>query len=760
MTWGASLAREFPPGRWRARWIWAPDADAVPDGSRRSVVAIRRRFDLAAVPASAPARLTALSKYVLRVNGVEVARGPVRANPRRQHFDVLDLAGALRIGANELEILAWRYADPTPWWLPPPLFSTDLVNGAVVFEAKVADAIWTSDSSWQAAALPSWSLTMGQGVGGRGLERIDPAALATAAWVPAIERRAHAVGESGHRPEPPSYPIGPNHPRPISWPTAAAVDLTDGGAGEWLSASGVVAGTVAVDAEGPAGETVTVQVSELLGADGRPQPTEHDARFEVVCTGGRSTAETLDFYGLAGLVVTAPAGVVVHGVRVIERQHDVTGDASFTCSDPVLEEIWRVGRRTVTLCSNDAYLDCPTREQRAWTGDSVVHQMVDLATNADWTLARWHPRLAASPRPDGMLPMAVAGDAEAVDFTVIPDWALHWVHSVHNLYRWVGDREEIGSLLQVVEGVVRWFTSYLDEHGTLIDIPGWVIVDWSSVAADGVSAAVNGLWARSLVEYAEMADWLGDADRAAWARATHDRLRAGFERLWDPERGRYADVIDGGVRQPAASQHGQAAAIVGGLVPSERLSRLVEVLTDETRLVYAAFSAPDGPALPNSEIGVGGDFLRTGQPAPWWDVDVEVVRAQPFFRYVVHDALVAAGRADLIAGACRDWSIALERCRTSWTETWYGGTVTHGWSSTPTRDLTTRVLGVLPAEPGYAVVAVDPSLGDLEWAAGRVPTPHGAVSVEVTRDRIVIDSPVPIRVDGTDHPAGRLELSR
>jgi len=84
----------------------------------------------------------------------------------------------------------------------------------------------------------------------------------------------------------------------------------------------------------------------------------------------------------------------------------------------------------------DSYIDCPTREQRVWTGDSVVHQMVDLTTNTDWRLARWHPALTAFPRPDGMLPMAVAGEIEHLDRMIIPDWALHWVHSVHNLYRY------------------------------------------------------------------------------------------------------------------------------------------------------------------------------------------------------------------------------------------------------------------------------------------------------------------------------------
>ena len=173
-------------------------------------------------------------------------------------------------------------------------------------------------------------------------------------------------------------------------------------------------------------------------------------------------------------------------------------------------------------------------------------------------------------------------------------------------------------------------------------------------------------------------------------------------------------------------------------------------------LVHAAFSHPDGPALPNSGWAVGGALLRIGHPeTPWWDAGREVVRAQPFFRYVVHDALVAAGRADLIPAQCRDWAWALERSATSLTETWYGGTVSHGWSSTPTRDLVQRVLGVTPAEPGFARRRrSSPSLGDLEWAAGAVPTPAGLLHVEVRDGTLAVDSPIPFDHAGQRHPAG------
>ncbi|HVM55319.1 MAG TPA: hypothetical protein VM262_19190 [Acidimicrobiales bacterium] len=749
---GRSTQSEFPPGRWRARWIWA---GGINQG--RHTVALRRAVDLDAVPDTVPARLSAVARYTLFVNGTEVARGPVRANPRRQPFDVVDLAAHLRPGPNVIGAIAWLYADPMPWWLPPPA-ANDTRFGAFVFEARAGGDWLVSDETWTAAALDGWTATPGAGVSARGVEIVDLRSLPAGwhdpdgddpGWRPAVTRRATTAGESG-RPEPPSYPGGPLGERPIAFLTGALVTPDD---------RRVIAGTVVVDAEVPAGEGITVRATELVG-NGALLETDHDSTVRFVGDGTRRVMESFDVYGGRGFVVDAPAGATVHSVRVRERLYPVEGDAFFECSDDRLNAIYEVGRRTVSLNSMDGYLDCPTREQRAWTGDAVVHQMVDLTTNADWRLARWHPALTASPRADGMLPMAVAGDIEHTDFTIIPDWALHWVHSVHNLYRYVGDRDEVARLLPVVEGVVRWFEPFLDDHGCLLDVFGWLIIDWASVHTDGVSGALNGLWGRALLEYAEMAEWLEDHGRARWATARHGALRAGFERLWDAERDRYVDSFIPGRSRPMASQHTQSAAIVGGLAPFDRYDRLVEVLTDEDRLVHAMFGRGDGPAEPNSELPIGGYLRGAPLPDPWWDVERDVVRAQPFFRYVVHDAVALAGRAELLPNLLLDWDRwAMKRCATSWTETWYGGTVSHGWSSTPTRDLVQRVLGIEPAEPGFAVASVEPELGPLHWARGAAPCPAGMIRVDVRPGRITVQSPIPFDLLGARYDPGRHDVT-
>jgi hypothetical protein len=57
----------------------------------------------------------------------------------------------------------------------------------------------------------------------------------------------------------------------------------------------------------------------------------------------------------------------------------------------------------------------------------------------------------------------------------------------------------------------------------------------------------------------------------------------------------------------------------------------------------------------------------------------------------------------------------------------------HGFSATPTYQLSRRILGVAPAAPGFAAVALSPDLAGLDHAEGTVPTPRGDVEARLER---------------------------
>jgi alpha-L-rhamnosidase len=796
--------------RWRSRWIWLGTPAIVAETATRPVLAdpvdrivlLRRSLDVSDVPATAPCRIWADGRYVLRVNGTEVARGPVRSDPRRSHYDVVDLAPQLRPGSNVLAVTARHFGTATSWWMPvPPNYS--LGAGCVVIEARIGDDWVVGDRSWRAAPGTAWTPVPVPGdVASLPLESFDArlhphgwdrAGFDDTGWARAREIVPVSTGSSGD-PHPPSDPFGmllppvrvafpdgathaaaatahapavggpaaddtPPTPAPARDPVeqvlsdeqAAARDAGPAGVARWSFDLGrIAAGTVELQLRGaPAGTTVDVAAAEHLDHDGHLAPLGQHAGLRYISAGGDTERfESFDLVGTRHLHVSVrgPGGAATVDPEVSLAVHDRhrprPDGATFACSDPLLERIHEVGLRTVDLCALDAYVDCPTREQRAWTGDSVVHQMVDLVANPDWSMARWHPQLAASPRPDGMLAMAVASDFEDDDRTILPDWSLHWVRSLHNLYRYTGDRGVVADLAPVAERTLRWFEDYLGDDGLLHGVTGWLLLDWASVYSTGCSSILNALWARALEDLAEIQDWLGNTGTASWARSRYEGVRAGFDSFWDEDRGVYVDHVVEGTPQRVAAQHGGAAALAAGIVPADRWDRVVARLTDRSRLVRHSW------VMDPVTVDGGSDgyiHLVMGYPEPVWDVEEQMVEAEPFFRYVVHDGLARAGRADLVAGLCRDWSVFLDAGETTWPECWTGGTRCHGWSSTPTRDLVVHTLGITPAEPGYASVRVAPALGDLEWARATVPTPHGPVTVEARADGTVeVDSPVPV----------------
>ena len=778
--------------RWRGSWIWFERPRLATRSATRPVLdhpsdriaLLRRELTLDTVPAEAPCRIWVDGRYVLRVNGHEVARGPVRSDPRRAHYDIVDIAAHLEEGTNCIAIIARHFGEETSWWTPvSPTYS--LGAGSVVFELKVGDEWVMSDRSWQVQHGGAWTpVALPGDVACLPLESFDArkhpvgwdlSGFDASAWRSAVEiAPVHTGGRSEKRPPsepfgmllPPvrsQFPWGKMHRAPeLIWTRGVGAQVVDDPVLQVLADQAatqgdviaralvdfgrIVAGTVRLEISGASPGTVfDVAAAEHVDAEGHIVTLGQHSGFRYVCDGrSEELFETLDTIGTRYLSLSMrPTGDTTQvNVSVQDRHRPRPEEASFSCSDPLLEQIHAVGLRTVDLSALDAYVDCPTREQRAWTGDSVIHQMVDLVSNPDWSMARWHPQLAAAPRADGMLAMAPASDFWIADGTMVPDWSLHWIRSVLNLWNYTGDAELIAELRPVAERTLRWFETYLDADGLLADVTGWVLLDWASVYSDGHSSTLNALWARALEDFAEMAEAVGNEGSAHWARVRREAVRSAFDAFWDEQRGVYVDCIVDGVPSRAAAQHGGAAALAAGLVPEARIDRVIERLLDRDRLVQHSF-VMDTVSI-NSDSS-GFIHLVNGYPEPTWDAEEQMVAAEPFFRYVLHDGLARAGHAELIVDQLTDWAKFLEAGETTWPECWNGGTRCHGWSSTPTRDLIVHTLGIRPGSPGYTTVSIRPALGNLKWARATVPTPFGPLSVFAHEDgRLDIDSPVPV----------------
>jgi hypothetical protein len=784
------------------------DADKRPEAHGL----FRKRFVLAQVPERVPARITADSRYLLFVNGREVYRGPVRSQPRRMHYDLFDLAPSLKAGENLIVVHVKYYGSANSYWIPAVPNTSLGKSGVLVFEANLAEAGWlVSDASWKAEESDAWTEPPpGEGPVGGGVpvELFDAGRFPSgweqpgfddAAWGSAVVIPAMHIGGFG-RTQPPTDPYGPLYPRPIARldgkicvPTAIRieslkdpVDLSSdspakrveastaaavmgreqaaglpiqvtvpfGGAARLVMDMGrVVSGFPQFEVEAPRGTILDfAYVEDPIDGPGTGFGRQLGTRYAA--RGANDRFQVFDPNGLryAYLLIHGVSGpVTLKSFSVQENLYPWTAGAGFECSDEALNRLFQAGIRTVQLNSQDAFLDCPTREQRAWVGDSVVHQMVHLAANLDWRLAWHYLALSNSPRSDGILPMSVAGEVEADGGHTIPDWALHWIHGVYNLYRFAGDREQVLAFMPTAARVLRWYAPFQSAQGLLKDVVEWNLVDWSSISNEDTSSVITALWARGLREFAEMAAWLGESASQSWAEDLYAKARAGFEALWDETRGSYVDHIVDGARRPEMSQLGGALAVVSGLAPEERWGRIVDTVTDPDKLVVRSWTGGEGDISIQKILKQMQGIYELD-----WNAESQIVQAQPFMSYVVHDAVAQAGRAGRLPELYRRWLQFLVEGYDTLGECWGWGSHAHGWSSTPTRDMVFYTLGVTPAEPGYTVARVAPRLGGLRWAKGKVPTPHGLITVSATGEKITVDSPVPLIVEPEGQAPQRL----
>ena len=824
---------DFSEIRWRGHWIWVPEdkieisrglPGEAPVAREESHGLFRKSFYLDTVPARVPARLTADSRYVLYVNGREVSRGPVRSQPRRMMYDLVDLAPALKAGENVIAVYCKFYGRPNSFYIPAVPNTGLGKTGTLVFEADLGSAGWlVSDASWKATKSHAWDGIEHDSAntiaGGVPVEQLDARKLPVGwnglafddeAWPSAQILRAIHIGGFAHS-QPPTDPYGPLYPRPIAQlggdvvapvsvqaerlqgkvdtsigmpaprvvstihlsasPAGTAtfpfqVAFGSGGARLLIDFGRIVAGVVQLEVSAPAGTLFDLCYVEepITGREQGFGAPHNGSRY--IARGTDDVFETFDTNGLRyiylvihggdGSPALAAGSVTVNRVAVREMIYPWTPGASFECSDPELNRLYKAGIRTVNLNSFDAFTDCPTREQRAWVGDSVVHQMVHLATNVDWRLAWQYLNLGSSPRSDGILPMSVSGEIEANGGLTIPDWALHWVHGVYNLYRFTGDQETVKSYMPVVERILRWYVPYQTQAGVLKDVVEWNLVDWAALFVEDTSSILTAIWARGLKEFAEMAAWLEEKASQRWAESLYAKAKAGYEMFWDEARGTYVDHIKDGVQQKPISQVAGALAVVSGLAPRERWARIMETVTDAERLVVRSWTG--GGSGEYSIEKIQKQFMGIYEAD--WDTEREIVIGEPFISYLVHDAVAEAGLANKLPDLYRRWSQFLVDGYDTLGECWGWGTHVHGWSSTVTKDMVFYTLGVTPAEPGCTTARIAPRLGSLAWAKGKVPTPFGLIAVEVTAEQVMVDSPVPFILEMEGQPAHRFEGGR
>jgi hypothetical protein len=468
------------------------------------------------------------------------------------------------------------------------------------------------------------------------------------------------------------------------------------------------------------------------------------ASDRVIARGGRGRFETTAPRGLRYLQVDIrpPAGgaASLERVGVVQQIYPFAEVGAFACSDPALTEIWAMGWRTLRMCAEDAYVDCPWRERHLYAGDFLPEFATTVAVSPDLRLPRRCLRLLAPPDQ----PVTDRGFG---DFALMPVVILAWY-----LDR-TGDLAAARELYPRFARTLEAFATERQAKSMVRSVRAFI--DWINTEGDAELTAVNSLAAAACSAAARIARRLKlTKDAARWEREAKAFAGEVRKRCWDDQAGAFRDGFRG---ETPLARHSLAAsawaALFAGASDAKRDRRLRE---HYERLLPKLHTGGGISAAETSSYGgfhILGALYRAGH------VDL----AERFMR--------EGWSSFLAAGADTCWEVFPARVDDP-----AGGppryvpqpgvSQCHAWSSAPTFYLSSCTLGVdcgFPApNPNPRELRIAPRSETLSWARGVVPHPAGPVSVSwrLEGDVLLVDCTVPRGVRWRVQPEGRLAKAR
>lgn len=733
----------------QAEWIWRwRDLTAVPLGTAAAnraaeeanrTVYFRRVFEAASPGAAMPIFVSADGRYQLFVNGKRIGRGPARCSPERQCVDTYDLQSFLQPGRNVLAALVRAYGRHTAWY-ELPRWEHGRLFGCGGFFLQGSGQLRQIDTGegWRYLEAEAWEKDVPSGSQGfveRFDARLEPIGWTTVAFDDSGWKRAEILRLPGvnFSSDVTPFPVMVlrNIPHLQEERLQPAAIFALGERTRVVDFGRLVNGRFQLDVTGKAGTVLEISYGERRHTDGLVKPNEgipgYDTPYihQLTLRDGRQQWELFEWASFRYVQVAIQrleigeketANLQIHQLNVNQVSYPVQENGRFTCSDTQLNRLWQAGADTVHACMHDAYMDCPTREQRQYVADAYVQMLVNFAAFGDGKLAaRMLRQVAQSQHPSGLMMPAAPGDFARLSSFNIPDFTLYWILAMEKYVLYTGDTSVLRDHYPAIGKALSWFSQFINADHLLADLPHWVFVDWAELNKQGQVTALNAQFVAALQAAAVLAAQLEQVgDAARWQETAAATANAINTYLWDEIRGVYVDARD----SRRVSQQSNAAAVAFGAAPPERWLRIFNMILDEPRLRLTRLGDHDPTSIP-------------------FDEETDVVLTQPFYAHHLHVALRRAGEYGRIRRSLRRWEPMLDEDNGLFRETWQvhdDTSLCHGWASTPTFDLSTDVLGVVPTSPGFQTFRVQPQPGDLSWANGAFPTPHGNIEVDWTQE--------------------------
>ncbi|MFI5066584.1 MAG: alpha-L-rhamnosidase C-terminal domain-containing protein, partial [Streptosporangiales bacterium] len=370
-------------------------------------------------------------------------------------------------------------------------------------------------------------------------------------------------------------------------------------------------------------------------------------------------------------------------------------------------------------------LDGAKRDRAIWAGDMnvegpSVYYSTDQAQYIKGALQLLGSYQLSSGFVTGDLPpqdaLHTGANQNGTTGTYSASYSLYWVLGLGSYYQYTGDAAFAAQEWPVVQAELAWNAAQLDANGLLVtnssDGNDW---DYYDGAKTGEVTEYNVLYYKALLDGAQLAIAAGQTAQAATYTQQAAALKTAINaHLFDSSTGLYyiSNTQTTGVAQDA-----NALAVLYGVAPAaDDASILASLKADLWTSQY-------GPMPFTASTGYS---QRVSPYAGGYELDARLASGDT----ADAEQMLTTEWGHMIAAGPDDTGTMWELINSDGTPGFGSFTsLSHGWASTPASALPEYILGIQPVTPGYATWLVQPDPGDLTWAEGQAPTPHGAVQV-------------------------------
>ncbi len=413
---------------------------------------------------------------------------------------------------------------------------------------------------------------------------------------------------------------------------------------------------------------------------------------------------------------------------------------TFTCSDPLLNQIWRLCIETLRTNSEDALVDSPTRERGQWLGDAVAvgMEMMAVSFGAMPFIRRSLLQATYCKNEDGVVAGLYPGQQ-----VYVSSYSLMWISGCLRYYHLTGDLSLLKECYAAAQETMQGFLGKMTNWG-IVNSLLWDFLDWGhEVEGNTVNAGINLLVLQALRDIQQWERLLGREEAAAERQQHIDSLQAVILNKYVTDDGLLAKaIVPQDIHDASRLTNGYHATVLGSLLHLFDSSAKPKALTFIKEHMMNCFpNDVDAPRL--SSPSANNSRLIT-----------------PYFAHFALQALWEAGETEFVMEqyrVCWGWMLAqgvttlMEVFDPRWSHC-------HAWSGAPAWQLSRYVLGLFADDTGDpGSFRWHPRPGKLDYAEGHIPLLHveGVIHMkwQRTNDGWIYDlvCDVPIRLLLTSH---------